>query len=661
MLRCNAHAAATRTNRHKSPRETEMALVAALVVAAVFSSTASGQTVTLNGASGNTVYSGGYDTSSGLVISQAFGIDYLVIGGGGSGGVARATDGSSQYIGAGGGGAGGFVEGSLLLTEARQYGIVVGSGGARATAGGANGNSGGASSFDLQGALAIQAAGGGGGGGRLASGVAGGSGGGGSGMVSGTSNGGTAVTGGQGFAGGAVASGVRNGGGGGGAGGAGTTTSGTVLGNGGAGKASAITGTSTFYAGGGGGARANVDANGSLVPGGSGGGGGGAAGIANTQAASLPNGEDAVANTGGGGGGSAGSSNIYVTTSRSGAGGSGIVVARYAGQPLTGLSASVSPTSFVGDGTNGLAGQVYQVYSFTSTSGTQSLDMSGVNLGERLGATISGVISGTGGLTYAGPGTLTLSASNSYSGATTISAGLLEIGSAGTINSTSGITVNGSTAEFKYNSATALTQPLTLTQGTISGTGTISADVVFAAGDSLSPGNSPGTQAYTGQLTWSPLGTYEWELNALTGTAGTNWDLVNVTSGTFNLSGLSAAPGNQFVLDLITLDAGNASGPLATPYNGGSHSFAIASYDPANFLLPTGFTNTAGADLTSLFTINLENWQGEQPQIGNASVKINSTATGIDLVIVPEPTALMLAATGALVAGWTAARRFRRR
>jgi fibronectin-binding autotransporter adhesin len=277
--------------------------------------------------------------------------------------------------------------------------------------------------------------------------------------------------------------------------------------------------------------------------------------------------------------------------------------------------------------------------------------------GDNTSTTFSGVIQNGAaaalGLTKAGSGRFTLASANSYTGATSISAGVLEIGSAGTINSTSGITVDGSTAELKYNSATALTQPLTLTQGTISGTGTIGAAVVFAAGDYLSPGNSPGTQAYTSQLTWSPLGTYQWELNALTGVAGTNWDFVNVSSGTFNLSGLSAVPGNQFVLDLITLDALNAAGPLAIPFDGGSYTLPIASYDPANFLLPTGFSNTAGTNLTSLFTINLAGWQGEKPQLGNVSVKINSTATGIDLVVVPEPGTLVFAGIGIAMAGWS--------
>jgi len=126
-----------------------------------------------------------------------------------------------------------------------------------------------------------------------------------------------------------------------------------------------------------------------------------------------------------------------------------------------------------------------------------------------------------------------------------------------------------------------------------------------------------------------------------------------VTSGTFNLSGLSTAVGGQFVLDLITLGASNAAGPLAIPFDGGAYSFAIASYNPANFLLPTGFSNTAGTDLTSLFTINLGNWQGDKPQIGDVSVKINSTATGIDLVIVPEPGTLVFAGMGIAMAAWS--------
>jgi len=235
-------------------------------------------------------------------------------------------------------------------------------------------------------------------------------------------------------------------------------------------------------------------------------------------------------------------------------------------------------------------------------------------------------------------------------GATLVSAGVLEISPTGLINSTSDITVNGATAEFKYNATMALTRPLTLTQGTLSGTGTIATAVTIGSGVVLAPGNSPGEQSYTGLHAWAPGGTYQWEFNALSGTPGVNWDFVNVSGGTFDLSGLAATPGSKFTLDLVSLAAGDVAGQLVNPYDGGSSTFAIASYDPANFLLPVGFSNTAGADLTSLFTVNLANWQGPKPALADISVKLNSSATGIDLVIVPEPGALALAGLGAALA-----------
>jgi autotransporter-associated beta strand protein len=290
-----------------------------------------------------------------------------------------------------------------------------------------------------------------------------------------------------------------------------------------------------------------------------------------------------------------------------------------------------------------------------ATANVSSVSLTGTNnsIGGAGAMTIKSAISGaSGGFTKVGAGRLTLSASNSYTGATRISEGILEIGSTGRINGSSGVTIAGAMAEFKYNSATAFTQPITFTQGTISGTGSINTAVTVGTNNVISPGNSPGIQAYTSLHAWASGGTYEWELNALTGTPGTAWDLVNVSSGTFNLSALNATPGNQFTLDLITLDALNAAGSLAVPYDGGSYTFAIASYNPTNFVLPTGFSNTPSADLTSLFTINLGNWQGVKPQISDISVKINSTATGIDLVIVPEPGSLALVGIGIAAVAW---------
>lgn len=243
--------------------------------------------------------------------------EVLVVAGGGGGG----------YYYAGGGGAGGLAYQNTRLLNGLKYVVQVGAGGTSPGTTISYGGTGGNSVFDT-----ITANGGGGGGmydGTGRNGLNGGSGGGG-GM--GTSSGGTTIGGtatqtnsggatgyGNNGGGGLRSGSVFLGGGGGGAGAVGGTATGTTAGSGGAGlntwstwATATSTGASGFYAGGGGGgAEAGTAGNG-----GSGGGGRGATwGGAGSVAGS--------ANTGGGGGGSGGQASAS-------AGGSGIVIVRYA-------------------------------------------------------------------------------------------------------------------------------------------------------------------------------------------------------------------------------------------------------------------------------------------------------------------------------------------
>lgn len=248
-------------------------------------------------------------------------VEYLVIAGGGSGG---------SDLG-GGGGAGGYrssvtgessgggaaAETKLSLTSGTGYTVTVGAGAPVPTSGqvGSNGSN------SVFGSITSI---GGGAGGKYANygngesnGSSGGSGGGGGlGDLGSSANGGSGTAN-QGYAGGSGRTSTPwSPGGGGGAGSAGVSATTTKAGDGGAGVTSSITGTAVARAGGGGGAL-GTDASAVSGAATAGGGAGGGA---------LPsNGVSGTANTGGGGGGCR--SNGSAT---GGAGGSGIVIVRYA-------------------------------------------------------------------------------------------------------------------------------------------------------------------------------------------------------------------------------------------------------------------------------------------------------------------------------------------
>jgi len=237
-------------------------------------------------------------TSSGTFTAGASGtVDVLVVAGGGAGG--------GDPMG-GGAGAGGSRTATGLPVVATGYSVTVGGGGAAVTS--ARGTVGYNSTFST-----ITSIGGGGGGqgnGGVKAGLSGGSGGGGSGY----NGGGGSGTSGQGNQG---ASGAHyGGGGGGGAGASGNGGGHNPGGTGGSGSSSSITGSSITRAGGGGGGSYG---GGGAISGGSGGGGQGGG-------VTTPGPTSGSVNTGSGGGGSP---NNYITYA-SGAGGSGIVIIRYA-------------------------------------------------------------------------------------------------------------------------------------------------------------------------------------------------------------------------------------------------------------------------------------------------------------------------------------------
>jgi hypothetical protein len=268
-----------------------------------------------------------FGATGAFIPKQSLSADILVIAGGGG----------TAVVAGGGGGAGGLLySASSSLSSGVSYTCAVGAGGAGSGSDQRSGATNGVNStFSGSGFSTITAIGGGFGIGfpspeTPVTAGSGGSGGGSSGPGGGTPGTGTAGPPRQGFNGatGNPTAGVGNGGGGGGAGVAGTGGISLVPGNGGNGvstysswgiatRVGQNVGGTYWFAGGGGGAGYTTSNTNSV-----GGFGGGGAGISGTNGA---NGIAGMVNTGGGGGGSGGFS-----TAVGAAGGSGVIIVRYA-------------------------------------------------------------------------------------------------------------------------------------------------------------------------------------------------------------------------------------------------------------------------------------------------------------------------------------------
>jgi autotransporter-associated beta strand protein len=309
-------------------------------------------------------------------------------------------------------------------------------------------------------------------------------------------------------------------------------------------------------------------------------------------------------------------------------------------------------------------------------------------------------IVGTGGILKTGSGTTTFAASNSYSGATTLNAGRTVLSGSGrlgagaitisnastgtlefavtgintransisgkgallsssgvtelngAVTSTGGLTVNSSTVRVGNSgsvaTATTINNGGTLdvagtagnvqlnSGGTLKGSGTISA-LTIASGGTLSPGNSPGTLTAS-SATWNGGGTYAWEINNFLGSAGSNWDFLNVTGGLT----INASSGNKFIIDVISLLASNnTAGDASNFYAWSNYTFAIATaaggisgFDASYFdVKSTKFSNSmlpSGATAAGSWSVT---------QAGN-SINLNYAAA------IPEPSSAALTLIG---------------
>src|SRR5439155_13357117 len=121
--------------------------------------------------------------------------------------------------------------------------------------------------------------------------------------------------------------------------------------------------------------------------------------------------------------------------------------------PGAGLAATGALT--VNGGTFDLNGNNLTVAALAGTGGALTLGAGTLTAGDSSNTGLAAPISGTGGLVKQGSGTLALTASNSYTGTTTIAEGTLQIGNGGTSGSIAGdITNNGTLAVNRSDAVT---------------------------------------------------------------------------------------------------------------------------------------------------------------------------------------------------------------
>ncbi len=272
-----------------------------------------------------------------------------------------------------------------------------------------------------------------------------------------------------------------------------------------------------------------------------------------------------------------------------------------------------------------------------STSGT----------GEFAGA-ISDFGANTNSLLKTGTGQWSLSGANTYTGATEVREGTLRISSGGSITSATTISnsatlniASGATAGSLLSSGTAIVNgsagAVTVnTGGSLGGSGTVGA-LTLNSGGLLNPGNSPGTLTAASAIVLGGS-TYNWQITSLTGTAGTNWDLLSV-SGLLDMSGVTSSSKWNLV---VTGDSG-FMGWTGT----GEYSYVFAQAASVS-----GFSDVVGTDVTDLFNItttgiaNLPN--SSSTPAGEFKVTVGSVAglTTLKLMAVPEPSAASLMGIG---------------
>jgi len=220
--------------------------------------------------------------------------------------------------------------------------------------------------------------------------------------------------------------------------------------------------------------------------------------------------------------------------------------------------------------------------------------------------TLSGTIGSAGALLKSGSGTLTLSGSNSYTGGTTINAGVLQAGGTSAFGANSAFTLaNVSGAALNLNG-------FDLAIGSLTGGGATGGNVSLGANNLTIGGDNTSPAAYAGAISGSG-------------------NLTKVGTGTLNLSGTNTYTGNTtinagMVVVSNTASLGASSG--TTIFGGNSTMQLGASFDTSrNTVLNSGVTGTLDTNGFAQANNGVFSGSGSLIKIGTGTLTLGGVNT----------------------------------